>query len=153
VSAIAIRDVTERDAPQVAEVVRSGVATLRETYRPRPGAALPALPPRARLVAVRDGRVVGTVEHFREGDRVHLVGLFVDERSRRCGVARALIAELLGRARALGARRLSLYTIRESGNVAVFERLGFQVVEEHDDLYMASDRHAGLHEAYMERGT
>jgi ribosomal protein S18 acetylase RimI-like enzyme len=70
---------------------------------------------------------------------------------RRRGVARSLLVDLIQTARAMGALRLSLYTIREAGNVDVFQRLGFRVVDEHIDVYFESARHACLHEAYMER--
>jgi GNAT superfamily N-acetyltransferase len=148
--AIWIRDANDLDAPHIEEVARSAVATLRRTYWQKPDAERPALPARARVVAILDHQIVGTVEHFRDGDRIHLIGLFVHETKRRHGVARALVAELIRRARAAGAQRLSLYTIRETGNVEVFERLGFRVVDERVDPYTESDRHVRLLEAYME---
>ena len=72
-----------------------------------------------------------------------MVGLFVHEHHRRRGVARALLD-------ALGPR-LSLFTIRETGNVPIFERLGFAVVREELATEYVSDAHAQLHEVYMER--
>jgi GNAT superfamily N-acetyltransferase len=148
--AILIRDANDLDAAQIAEVARSGVSTLRQTYRVKPGARPPPLPARARLVAVLNNQIVGTVEHFRDGDRIHLVGIFVHETNRRRGVARALVAYLVERARAARARRLSLYAIRVAGTVEVFERLGFHIVDERVDTSTESDRHARLHESYME---
>jgi ribosomal protein S18 acetylase RimI-like enzyme len=54
-------------------------------------------------------------------------------------------------ARAAGARCLSLYTVRETGNVGIFERLGFKVIKEEEDLYDESDRYSALTEVYMEK--
>ena len=50
-----------------------------------------------------------------------------------------------------GKHRLSLFTIRETGNIPVFEKLGFRVVHESLDSFAESDRFPELHEAYMER--
>lgn len=126
---IVVRPAQRGDEPAIAEVSASALATLREVYRPSPAAiarrhGLALLP---RLVALVDEQLVGTVEYALGEDRLHLMGLFVAASHRQTGVARALVEEL---AKLAENRRLSLNTIRETGNVPIFERLGFAVVSE-----------------------
>jgi ribosomal protein S18 acetylase RimI-like enzyme len=147
-----VRRATVED--DVAAVVASAIATLRQTYRPT-RAAIERKAARAhaltRLVAVTDGEIVGTVEYEVAGDRVHVIGLGVLDAHRGRGVARRLIDELVDIAAGAGARVLSLYTIRETGNVPVFERLRFAVAAEKPAADCESDRHARLIEVFMER--
>ena len=126
---IFVRPARVGDEPAIAEVSASALATLRQVYRPTPAAILRrrelALLPR--LVALVDDQLVGTVEYALGVERLHLMGLFVAASHRQIGVARALVAEL---ARLAHERPLSLNTIRETGNVPIFERLGFAIVSE-----------------------
>ena len=126
---IVVRPAQRGDEPAIAEVSTSALATLREVYRPTPAAisrkhALALLP---RLVAVVEEQLVGTVEYVLGEERLHLMGLFVAASHRQIGVARALVEEL---AKLADNRPLSLNTIRETGNVPIFERLGFAIVRE-----------------------
>ena len=41
--------------------------------------------------------------------------------------------------------------IRETGNVPIFERMGFQTVQENDENCFESDVHDVLADVYMER--
>ena len=90
--------------------------------------------PAARVVAIVDGTVVGTVRYGVIGDRIHLVRLGVDPKHRRAGVARALVAFVARQAESAGLRALSLYTVRATGNVKIFDRLGFQETLPHGDV-------------------
>jgi len=47
-------------------------------------------------------------------------------------------------------RTLALYTVTKTGNVAIFNRLGFQVISEQPDEYSISADGEALREAYME---
>jgi GNAT superfamily N-acetyltransferase len=136
---VIVRAAAEGD--ELAAVIASAIATLRHTYRPTDAAiARAASRSSPRLVALDRDEIVGTLEC--EGG--HVLGLFVHEAHRRRGVARALLE-------ALGPHGLSLVTIRETGNVPIFERLGFVVVREKLATELVSDAHAELHEVYMER--
>ena len=141
-----IRAASSADEPGIAAVAESALAVLRRIYRPTPAALARKhqqhkLP---RLVAVAGSEIVGSVEYALGEERLHLMSLFVLASHRRQGVARALVDEL---AKLAGERPLSLNTVRQTGNVAVFERLGFTVVREEvaadlvgrgplDDVYM-----------------
>jgi GNAT superfamily N-acetyltransferase len=76
--------------------------------------------PRHRLVAQYQNQIAGTVEYYLDGPNLHLLRLGVDLRHRKHGIARAILAHLATIASAAGAKRLSFYTVRQTGNVAIF---------------------------------
>jgi GNAT superfamily N-acetyltransferase len=147
-----VRESQPGDEAAIERVVGSGVATLRRTYRPVPAAIeRKAARSLARLVAIDEDSVVGTVEYAIDGERLHAIGLHVLESHRRRGVARRLVDALADIATGAGATRLSLYTIRETGNVEVFERLGFAVIAESAADDVIGEAHTRLTDVYMER--
>jgi len=104
-----------------------------------------------RVVAIDGDSIAGTVEYAIEGERLHAIGLHVLDTHRRRGVARCLVDALAAIATRAGVRTLSVYTIRETGNVAVFERLGFAVIAETVADDVIAEAHERLTEVYMER--
>ena len=92
------------------------------------------------LVAVEDGRVVGTAtlylddgsEQWRPGDAMFRF-LAVDPAARGRGVGRALFDACLARARAAGKRRMALHTTEWMATArAMYERAGFSREPEGD---------------------
>ncbi len=92
------------------------------------------------LVAVEDGRVVGTVtlylgpgsEQWRAGDAMFRF-LAVDPAARRRGIGRALFQACLDRARAAGKGRMALHTTEWMAAArAMYERAGFRREPEGD---------------------
>jgi GNAT superfamily N-acetyltransferase len=104
-----------------------------------------------RLVADRRGRILATVEYRLGPEHLAIRGLAVEPNSQRQGIARQILDALAGIARAEGLLTLSLHTIRETGNVGVFFRLGFTAVSEEVATWCVSDNFATLHETYMEK--
>jgi predicted N-acetyltransferase YhbS len=152
--ATSIRMATPTDADAAGRVEEEAFATVRSIYRPNAAAhanRFAIAPTLERLVAEVDGRIVGTVRFGVFGDRLRVIGLAVLPELRRRGVARALVEELARVAKLKGCRALGLYTVTKTGNVPVFERLGFRVVSEQPDVYSVSPDGGPLTEAYMER--
>ena len=149
---VVVRAATADDEPAIAAVTASGIATLRQTYRPT-AAAIEHKAARvlARLVAVSAHDVVGTAEYELAAARVHVIGLHVIASHRRRGIARRMIDAMAELAIAAHARALSLYAIRETGNVPIFERLGFAIVDETHAVDCVSERYERLSEVHMER--
>jgi ribosomal protein S18 acetylase RimI-like enzyme len=152
--ATSIRMATPADADAARRVEEEAFATLRSVYRPNAAARanlFAIAPALERLVAEVDGRIVGTVRFGIFGDRLRVIGLAVLPTFRPRGVARALVEELARVAKLRVCRALALYTVTKTGNVSVFERLGFRVVSEQPDSYSVSPDGGALTEAYMER--
>jgi GNAT superfamily N-acetyltransferase len=150
---ITVRVAMPEDAEAVKEVSDLAVAILCKTYRPKKAANAnrpQRTSSRVRLVALMDDRVVGTVEYAIEEDRIHLMGLFVHPQFQRQGVARQLIEYLVSVGQREGVRCLSIGTVKETGNMLIFEKLGFEAVFEGEDQRSESDRYERLTDVYME---
>lgn len=128
-----VREVSSEDEAETAEIGRLAMVALRKVYQPTSHAisrrAAVSVDLR-RLVAVLDGRVVGVVDYYFTENRLSFLGLGVHPQFQRRGVATALIRELERIGRGRGCAAVLLHTVRETGNVAIFERLGFSVESE-----------------------
>jgi predicted N-acetyltransferase YhbS len=151
---IQVRNATEADTAAAREFGAAAFAPWRAVYVPSPAAIAGAREESAkfsRLVAEVGGTVVGTVCWRRIEDRFHIRALAVTASHRRAGVARAIIEHCVALARAQGARAVSAYTVTATGNVAVFERLGFAVVRQGIDPTSTTPAGEPVTEAYLER--
>jgi ribosomal protein S18 acetylase RimI-like enzyme len=151
---ITIRPDRPEDQPDIQAVEAAATATLRQTYRPNQR----ALANKARLgrqlrriVAIVEGHVIGTVQYYMENRSVRVIGLGVHPDFRRRGVARALLGFLEEIGKKEGATHLHLYTVKQTGNVEVFEHLGFTVIAEREDEYSESNRYQKLIDVEMEK--
>jgi GNAT superfamily N-acetyltransferase len=150
---IRIRAAGDDDQAAIEEIVRLGLADLRKVYRPTQ-AALDNTEARAltgRLVAEIAGRVVGTTGYRREKETLHIIGLFVHPEYRHRGVARQIVRSLASVAYIQGRTSLSLNTIRQTGNVTIFEKLDFRVKRETPVTDAESLCGEALTEVYMAR--
>ena len=87
--------------------------------------------PEALVVAVEEGRIVGTLIVGWDGWRCHMYRLAVEPAYRRRGIARALIDEAQRRAIDHGARRIDATVHLENGGaIAAWESAGFAVEPE-----------------------
>lgn len=151
---ISVRLARRADLIPARNVSEAAFATLRQTYRPTRKALARKRKSRGdglRLVAEFEGRIVGTVEYEVLADQLCLMGLGVHPESTRRGVATALLKKLQQIAEDSGIRRITLWTVVQTGNVEIFQRLGFRVVSIHPADLFESTRHAKLTEAFMER--
>ncbi len=146
-----VRQARPADGQAVEAVTAAAFAPLRRIYRPRPGVQWVRPAVVWRLVAVEGRRVVGTVRYVYDQDRLHLMGLAVAPGRRRRGVARALIEHAARLARRRGLWALSLYTVVQTGNVPIFERMGFRVVRQGPSPHDEASDGAPVGEAYLER--
>jgi ribosomal protein S18 acetylase RimI-like enzyme len=151
---LTIRDAEAKDHEQIGQIASAATQLLRRIYRPNPRkveerrASRPALTQR---VALSAGCPVGVVSYYFEDSKLHVLRLFVDPTCHRQGIGRALIGDLCEIGRKLGAARLCLHTVRETGNVLIFERLGFIVVSEQLDDSCESVAGKTVTDVYMER--
>lgn len=95
--------------------------------------------------------IAGTLQYEFIDDRVHVRGLAVHPELRRRGVARRLVEYVAERGAGAGCRAVSLFTIRETGNAEIFQRLGFRIIRESEDSTAELVRGGRPTELYMER--
>lgn len=145
------------DQSAVDNLIRRAFAEHRSVYIPTPEARARASSDAgtfSRVVAAdhRSGAIVGTLMYRVEANRMHVRGLAVDPSRRRQGIASALIESVVAKARLANLRAVSLFTVLESGNVPIFERLGFHAVN-HSIDESTTLVHGGAHATavYMER--
>lgn len=144
---------TPEDEPGADEAWASAMVTLRKTYRPIPGFLDDWTPPSdlTRIVALIDGRVVGTTIYYIEDDHLHLMRFGTHADFRGQGVGRAMVEFLEEVARKMGLRRLSVYTVKECGVVPVYEKLGFTALREEPAKWAESDKYESLTDVYLEK--
>ena len=151
---IYVRDARNDDAERVAVICEAAFAPLRSIYRPT-GVAIARQTERShmgtRLVAEFEGALAATVQYDQHADHVHVIGLAVHPDYQRRGVARCLLGEIDQRAVLLGQPVVVLDTIKETGNVPLFEKLGFRVTHEAVATWCVSETWPVLHEVKMER--
>jgi GNAT superfamily N-acetyltransferase len=153
-NAVTVRELRPEDKIQAAEVDRLATDDLRTVYRPtdvalRQRSALASAV--HDLVAVVEEQVVGVVQYRTDGRQLWLRGLGVHPNARRRGVAAAVVQRLERIARDCGCVTLTLHTVRETGNVEIFERLGFVVESEGPTNLFESERYSNLSEVVMRK--
>lgn len=70
---------------------------------------------------------MGTAEYVIKDDHVYVQGVAVRSSCRRKGICRSLLAAAGELARKSNLRAVKLHVIEETGNVVIFEKLGFRV--------------------------
>ncbi|HEY3328281.1 MAG TPA: GNAT family N-acetyltransferase [Novimethylophilus sp.] len=144
---ITIRPYHPADAQAVEHIVTACTRELRKVYRPNPDAP-PASPSTSsateRLVAVDDaGPIVGVAKFAPRTSALYTQGIAVAPDYRRRGVAGTLLKHISALAADRQISQLELATIKETGNVSIFLRLGFLVVEEHlSERFVGADGQA-----------
>ena len=126
-------------------------SALRKIYIPREDTVFEPLNPlKEKILVVKYGDLeVGTTRvHYYE-QRLHILGLGVLDAYRRKGVCSMMIDYLQTEAIRNNMSQISLYTIRETGNVEVFSKFGFEVFLEQITDDFVSEKYDELHEVYM----
>ncbi|HXP30839.1 MAG TPA: GNAT family N-acetyltransferase [Stellaceae bacterium] len=89
-----------------------------------------------RLAATEAGTIVGFLFDLVHGDEAEILTLGVDPPERRRGVARALLDDLFARARAAGAKRITLEVATDNaGALGLYRACGFRPVGERPGYY------------------
>lgn len=102
-------------------------------------------------MALVDDEIVGAVTIYRDAAALVVSQLAVDPKYRRQGVARQLLRSANDAGEKSGAIELRLNTIQETGNVDIFERLGFTVCATATATWCSSDRFPTLTDVTMTR--
>ena len=151
---IITRLVISNDLAEVQTLMDVAFATLRDVYRPKPD-AVPALKnvelDTQTIVALAGGEIVGAACVYQDTNELRVSQVAVVPKFRQRGVARKLLQFANDAAIECGASQLWLNTIQETGNVAIFQRLGFTVHSTTKATWCISDRFEQLHDVSMRR--
>jgi len=136
---ITTRAATPVDAPTVHALTQAAFATLHGEIDPPSSAHLETVDAVAAALAVGgggiaevDGEAVGVVRFKCEDNHLYVGRVAVNPERRGLGVARALLAFAERHAASIGLVETRLEVRRSlTGNVAMFERLGYTVVAEY----------------------
>ncbi len=149
---IETRPALSTELDQVRSIRAQSFVTLREVYRPLPN-ALPvdaaSDPLLYDLIAFISGRAAGVVGISQRSMDMRVSGLAVLPEFRNRQVATALLEHAHRLAQDSGCGVLRLFTIGETGNIPIFERLGFECVAETVADWCVSDRFDTLHDVEM----
>ena len=148
---ISITIARAEDIAPAKAIAKAAFSELRSVYSPTKTAIANQPKSTAYVVAKMGQTVVGTLRYFDEEDRIYVFDVAVDPQYRRQGIARRLIDVVTDIARTFGHKTVLTRTIRETGNVEIFERLGFRAVKEETAKWCVSDRYPTLHDVYLER--
>ena len=151
---ITTRQATPNDAKEVQSVIDAAFATVRDVYQPKPDAVTTsenANLDSKTIVALINEEIVGAITVYQDATALHVSQLAVVEKFRKRGVARALMQSANEAAIECGANHLALNTIQETGNVAIFQRLGFIVDTTTEATWCISERFPQLHDVSMNR--
>ena len=138
----------------VSSIVDEAFQSVRKVYNPR-SSAVPvdkddAYEARS-IVALINDVSVGSAIIYAEPQSLRISQLAVLPNYQRRGVASQLIL-FAGRAACdLGLTELRLNTIEETGNVTVFQKLGFSIVGTSEATWCTSDRFSKLTDVEMSR--
>lgn len=132
------------DAEPVELIMTSCTSELRAVYAPKPRTAIAPVShssPGLRVVAVdHTNTVVGVAEYLAHPLTLYVQGIAVAPAHRRRGVAGILLDHITTLTVDMRLPSVQVATIKETGNVEIFKRLGFAVVEER-----TSERFLGQH--------
>lgn len=150
---ITIRECSHSELPEALVVLKMAFDTVRSIYHPT-GKIAEGQAERARegtrLIALINQQIAGTVQLANHQNHAHLIGLAVHPAFRQQGIARQLIQHSLQYARKWDHDTIVLETIKETGNIPIFEKLGFQACHERITENFVSMQFERLHEVRME---
>ncbi len=128
-----IRGFLVTDTEPVNLIVAACTRELRMIYAPRPNLVnvFQSQVHPVRIVAVdADNMIIGVAEYMGRDSALYVQGIAVAPKHRRRGVATGLLAHCASLAVHAGLPALEIATIKETGNVGIFNRLGFVVIDE-----------------------
>ena len=143
-----ITKATTADEPALQDLLSEAFEPLRRTYVVYGRVPSPAAEPTT-LVYRADDRPVGTLSYYLDPPYVRLFRIAVASRFRGRGIASRLIEYVERQVARPAGCDAALYTITETGNVAIFRKLGFETVAETVAEWARSPDGKPVHETEM----
>jgi len=124
---ILVREYTQNDLVEAKIVSDDAHAVLRKFYHPTAQAKkIGSDTPYKRIVAVADNKIVGVATYEVEGDFLYFGSLGVLTAYRKMGIAKKIISHIEEAAQSMGFSKIQCATMEKTGNVSIFEKIGFK---------------------------
>jgi GNAT superfamily N-acetyltransferase len=149
-----IRPAQPVDDESIKRITAESTVELRAVYAPKAldktSVTAPSSAPR--VVALDIGHaIVGVAEYIVESTAVYVQGIAVSASHRRCGIAAALLKHIEMITAGLQIPALKVKTILETGNVEIFERMGFHLIDERVSERFIGPQGQAVFEVTLER--
>lgn len=151
---IEVRTAKEEEYEEANKVSELAFQNLRQIYRPNEKAIKnhnTIQSSLSRLIAILDEKIVGTVKYRIDKQSLHIIGLATHPNYIKQGIAKSIITELKNIAVRHNLNKLSLFTIKQTGNVEIFTKLGFKIISEEIATDLCSDKYNKLIDVRMEK--
>lgn len=149
---IEIREVLPEDQDAFRQVHARAFQPLRAIYKPGPKARSGEQNGKTtRLVAIRNGQIQATACYEITDDFLEIFGFATDPEHQSQGLARAILQAMEGIAQNAGKKQIRASVVTETGNVAIYQRLGFSELATKESQTFISDQFAVIHETVMEK--
>jgi ribosomal protein S18 acetylase RimI-like enzyme len=122
-----IEEACEHDEIARLLILHEATQELRRVYRPRSHLSRCSTVPSEIFVAKVNGDVIGTVSCVIRDDDLYVQELAVRPAQRKRGVCRALLSRAVETAMAGAMNTVTLCVIEETGNAAIFQKMGFSI--------------------------
>ena len=123
-----IREAIDNDIIARKSIIESTTRELRKIYTPRGDVNLSKTLPTGTLVAMKQNTVLGTAEYVIKETNVYLQGIAVHPNHHKQGICRSLIVAAEEIARKAKLNSITVSVIEETGNVAIFKKIGFSII-------------------------
>ncbi len=147
-----IRIVNQIDKSKLEHIHKESRETLRNTYRIKENLSFININPLDKKIVIleKNEKILVSCRIVYYENRIHIIAIAVLKSHRKQGLCKALIDFIKKEAKGKNIDIISLYTVEETGNVQVFNKLGFKVITREKTELFESDVYDELNEVYME---
>lgn len=151
---VIIRKQHQKDKEQIETISQKNITLLRKFYYPNRKAIKGKKEISKKftnLVAELDKNIVGYCKYYIQENKLCICDIGVNQKIQNKGIGREMLKYLNQTAKDRNLSKLSLYTVKRTGNTQKFEKWGFQTISEEVSYILESYNEDRIIEVYMEK--